>query len=53
MPKRFVVSTVLLHEGNIGLAQCEQTNQLCHVFGKDQQLKAFCSGKQFTARHNF
>ena len=49
--KPIVIPSVLPHEGDIGLAQCEDANQLSRVFGKGQQLKAFWRGEQLAAWH--
>jgi hypothetical protein len=49
--KPIVIPAVLSYEGDVGLTQCEDANQLSRVFGEGQQLKAFCRGEQLAARH--
>jgi hypothetical protein len=46
-----VIPAVLPNEWDIGLAQCEEANQLSRVFWKGQQLKVFCRGEQLAAWH--
>ncbi len=47
-----VTSTMLPHKGKVIARERDQPNQLALVLWKGEQLKSFCGGQQFAARHS-